>query len=233
MRASLALDTLHGASFLEISKRPRARRYPGGVVHDVRVAVRQLASTPIVTAVAVLSLALGIGANTAIFSLVNSLSLRALPVKEPQRLAILVDSQTQNTWSWTYPIWEELRRRPELFDGAFAWDTQRLNLANGGVSEFIDGAWATAGIFDTLGVGPLVGRTFTDADDARGGGPDGPVAVISYALWQHRFGGTGDAIGRRLTIEGVPFTVVGIMPPGFFGPDVGPPARRGRFRSGC
>jgi putative ABC transport system permease protein len=217
----LALDTLNGASFLEVSQRPRARRYPGGVVHDVRVAVRQLVSTPIVTAVAVLSLALGIGANTAMFSLVNSLSLRALPVKEPQRLAILVDSKTQNMWTWTFPIWEELRRRPQLFDGAFAWGTQRLNLANGGVTEFIDGAWATAGIFDTLGVGPLLGRTFTEADDTRGGGPDGPVAVISHAFWQRRFGGSGDAIGRRLTIEGVPFTVVGVMAPEFFGPDVG------------
>jgi len=213
-----ALDALNAASFLEVSKRPRARRSPVGVFHDLRIAWRQLLATPIVTAIAVLSLALGIGANTAIFSLVNSLSLRALPVKDPQRLAIL---DPQDNGAWTYPILEELRRRSQLFDGIFAWDTQRFDLANGGVTEFVDGAWATAGLFDTLGVGPLVGRTFTEADDVRGGGPDGPVAVISHAFWQRRFGGAGEAIGTRLTLEGVPFTVVGVMPPGFFGPDVG------------
>ena len=93
------------------------------MVHDLRIAVRQMIATPIVTAVAVLSLALGIGANTAIFSLVNSLSLRALPVKEPQRLAIL---DAQDNGSWTYPILEEVRQRSQLFDGVFAWDTQRF-----------------------------------------------------------------------------------------------------------
>jgi putative ABC transport system permease protein len=213
----IALDTLNAASFLELSKRPRSRRGVG-YGHDVRIALRQLTATPIVSAVAVLSLALGIGANTAIFSLVNSLSLRVLPVKEPQRLAIL---DAQDNGAWTYPILEELRRRSQLFDGIFAWDTQRFDLANGGVTEFVDGAWATAGLFDTLGVGPLVGRTFTEADDVRGGGPDGPVAVISHTFWQRRFGGAADAIGTRLTLEGIPFTVVGVMPPGFFGPDVG------------
>ena len=213
----IALDTLNTASFLELSKRPRSRRGVG-YGHDLRIALRQLISTPVVSTVAVLSLALGIGANTAIFSLVDSLSLRALPVKEPQRLAIL---DAQDNDSWTYPIFEELRRRSQLFDGIFAWDTQRFDLANGGITEFVDGAWATAGLFDTLGVGPLIGRTFTEADDVRGGGPDGPVAVISHAFWQRRFGGTREAIGTRLTLEGVPFTVVGVMPPGFFGPDVG------------
>jgi hypothetical protein len=213
----IALDTLNAASFLELSKRPRSRRGVG-YGHDVRIALRQLTATPIVSTVAVLSLALGIGANTAIFSLVNSLSLRVLPVKEPQRLAIL---DAQDNGAWTYPILEELRRRSQLFDGIFAWDTQRFDLANGGVTEFVDGAWATAGLFDTLGVGPLVGRTFTEADDVRGGGPDGPVAVISHTFWQRRFGGAADAIGTRLTLEGIPFTVVGVMPPGFFGPDVG------------
>ena len=212
-----ALDALNAASFLEVSKRPRARRGVG-YGHDVRIALRQLVATPVVTAIAVLSLALGIGANTAIFSLVNSLSLRALPVKEPQRLAIL---DAQDNGSWTYPIFEELRRRSQLFDGIFAWDTQRFDLANGGITEFVDGAWATAGLFDTLGVSPIVGRTFTEADDVRGGGPDGPVAVIGYTFWQRRFGGAGDVIGKRLTLEGVPFTVVGVMPRGFFGPDVG------------
>src|SRR5437899_12398426 len=126
----MALDTLNAASFLELSKRPRARR-GGGYVHDIRVAMRQLIATPVVTIVAVLSLALGIGANTAIFSLVNSLLLRALPVKDPQQLALLkggnIDSAGQS--SFTFPIWQELQRRPHLFDRAFAWDARRFNLA--------------------------------------------------------------------------------------------------------
>jgi putative ABC transport system permease protein len=218
----MVLDTLNAASFLELSKRPRARRR-GGYVHDLRVAMRQLIATPVVTIVAVLSLALGIGANTAIFSLVNSLLLRALPVRDPQQLALLKGGNVDSAGlsSWTFVIWEELRRRPQLFDSGFAWDAQRVNLASAGIAEFADGIWTTAGIFDTLGVSPLLGRTFTAADDRRGGGPDGPVAVVSYSFWQRRFGGAADVIGRRLTLERIPFTIVGVMPPDFFGPDVG------------
>jgi hypothetical protein len=217
-----ALDALSAASFLELSRRPRARP-GGGYVHDIRVALRQLTGTPVVTIVAVLSLALGIGANTAIFSLVNSLLLRSLPVKDPQRLALLKGGSTNAAGqsSWTFAIWQELHRRPLLFDSAFAWDDVRFNLADGGVAELVDGIWTTAGMFDTLGVSPLLGRTFTDADDRRGGGPDGPVAVVSYALWQRRFGGAADVIGRQLTLERIPFTIVGVMPPAFFGPNVG------------
>jgi putative ABC transport system permease protein len=216
----IALETLNTASFLELSKRPRSRRGVG-YGHDLRIALRQLAATPIVTAIAVLSLALGIGANTAIFSLINSLSLRTLPVKSPHQLAILTDDAPRATDSWTYPIWRDVHQRLDLFESGFAWDSQRVNLANGGVTEFADGIWTTAGMFDTLGVAPLVGRTFTVADDRSGGGADGPVAVISYAFWQRRFGGAADAIGRRLTLERIPFTIIGVMPPDFFGPDVG------------
>jgi predicted permease len=215
-----ALDALNAASFLDLSKRPRSRRGVG-YGHDVRIALRQLRATPIVSTVAVLSLALGIGANTAIFSLVNSLTLRALPVKAPHQLAILTDDAPRATDSWTYPIWRDVHQRLDLFESGFAWDSQRVNLANGGVTEFADGIWTTAGMFDTLGVAPLVGRTFTEADDRSGGGADGPVAVISYAFWQRRFGGAADAIGRQLTLERIPFTIIGVMPPDFFGPDVG------------
>jgi putative ABC transport system permease protein len=216
---SLANEALNAASFLELSKRPRARR-GSGVGLDVRLAIRQLRATPVVTAVAVLSLALGIGANTAIFSLVNSLVLRALPVKEPQRLAIVTDEGPSPTITWTFPIWQEIQGRG-LFAGGFAWSGQRFDLASGGVSQFVDGIWTTAGIFDTLGVTPVLGRGFTADDDRRGGGEDGPVAVISYGFWQLRFGGAADAIGQRLTLERIPFTIVGILPPDFFGPDVG------------
>src|SRR3989442_3232490 len=190
-------------------------------MHDLRLAVRALRTTPVVSFVAILSLALGIGANTAIFSLVNSLLLRALPVKQPQRLVMLGEGSASGQQSWTYPIWDQIRQRPQLFDSAFAWSATRFNLASGGETEFVDGIWASGAMFETLGVPAMLGRTFTDADDQRGGGPDGALAVISYAFWQRRFAGAADAVGRTLNVERVPFTVIGITPPDFFGPDVG------------
>ena len=210
-----ALAALNAASFLEVSRRPRARHTPTGYAQDLRLAVRQLRASPLVSAVAIFSLALGIGANTAIFSIVNSLLLRPLPVEEPQQLVSLTDG------SWTHPIWEQIRDRRELFDGAFAWSETRFNLASGGEAEFVDGIWASGSLFDTLGVRPILGRTFTAADDRRGGGPDGAVAVISYDFWQRRFGGAADVIGRTLNVDRVPFTVIGVTPPEFFGPEVG------------
>jgi predicted permease len=170
-----------------------------------------------VSAVAALSLALGIGANTAIFSLVNSLLLRALPVKEPAQLALITDDAGRGINSWTNPIWEQIRSRRDLFDGAFAWSTSRLNLAAGGETQYVDGIWASGGMFDTLGVPAILGRTLTDADDARGGGPDGPVAVISYGFWQRRFGGAGDVIGKSITAEKTPIRSSGSRSD-FFGP---------------
>src|SRR5947208_2242696 len=86
---------------------------------------------------------------------------------------------------------------------------------------FVDGIWTTSGMFDTLGVAPIVGRTFTGADDRPGGGPDGAVVVVSYAFWQRRCGAAPDVVGRRITLDRIPFTIVGVMPPDFFGPSVG------------
>ena len=195
-------------------------------VQDVRVAARVLRAAPIVTGVAILSLALGIGANTAIFSLVNSLLLRTLPVAEPERLATLsTDAPTArgSTPAWTYALWDETRRRAsQMFDGAVAWSDERLNLsAAGGEVQAVDGLYVSGDFFSTLGVPALLGRTLTARDDARGGGADGPVAVISYGMWQRRFGGDADVIGTPLVIERVPFTIIGVTPPEFFGAEVG------------
>ena len=96
-----------------------------------------------------------------------------------------------------------------------------MNLSDRGVTDFVDGAYVSGGMFEMLGVQAVRGRTITEADDRRDGGADGPVAVISYAFWQRRFGGAADVVGRRLTIERTPFVVVGVAPKGFFGPDVG------------
>jgi predicted permease len=190
-------------------------------MQDLRYAFRALRATPVVSIVAILSLALGIGANTAIFSILDSLLLRSLPVRDPHRLALVTQEDGQSR-SWTNPIWEEIRdRQVRLFDGAFAWSSTRFNLAESGQAEYAEGLWASGGIFDVLGVPAILGRTFTAEDDRRGGGPHGPVAVISYGFWQRRYGGAADVIGRSLTVERVAFTIVGVTPPAFFGPEVG------------
>ena len=189
-------------------------------MHEIRNAFRAMRAAPVVSAVAILSLALGIGANTAMFSILDSLLLRSLPVEDPHRL-VLVGQLPNGRTSWTNPIWEAIRDRPELFDGTLAWSSTRFNLSQGGPTEFVDGVWTSGRYFDVLGVPAMLGRTWTKDDDRRGGGPDGAVAVISYAFWQRRFGGAADVIGRSLTVERVPFTIVGVTPPGFFGVDVG------------
>jgi predicted permease len=194
----------------------RGTRWVHDVAQDVRYGARVLAQAPAFTLVAVLSLALGIGANSAIFSLVNGLLLRTLPVKEPSRL-VLIDKG-----SWTNAIWEQVRDRHTVFaESAAAWGPERFDLASGGRSELIEGLYASGSFFETLGVRAMLGRTFTESDDKRGGGPAGPVAVLSYQAWQHRFGGRADVIGTSIQLNRKPFTIVGVAPPGFAGPVVG------------
>ena len=191
----------------------RGTRWVETIVQDVRYAVRVLAKAPVFTGMAVLSLALGIGANTAIFSIVNGVLLRTLPVREPERLVLLKGG------SWTNPIWEEIRRRQTtLFDGAAAWGDVSFDLAAGGPSHMVQGLWVSGGFFDVLGVPMVLGRTFAPEDDRRGGGPQGPVVVISHRFWQQHFGGASDVIGRSLSLDRVSFTVIGVTTPAFTGP---------------
>ena len=117
-------------------------------MNDIQVAVRTLIGTPVVTCAAVLSLALGIGANTAIFSLMNTLMLRPLPVAEPGQLGFVVDP-TNPARAWSFPLWEEIRTRADRFDGAFAWSPTRLNLNRGGDSQFISVIRASGDFFRT------------------------------------------------------------------------------------
>jgi putative ABC transport system permease protein len=182
---------------------------------DVRAALRGLRKSPGFALVAIVTLALGIGANTALFSIFSSLILRPLPVRDPGSLALLTNG------SWSYPIWEEIRaRESELFDGAFAWSGQSFDLSPSGRTDLVDGAYVSGRLFEVLGVTAMRGRMITAADDSRAA-PDGAVAVISHRLWRQRFGSVSDVVGRKLTVQGVPFTIVGVMPSGFFGPDVG------------
>jgi putative ABC transport system permease protein len=190
-------------------------------MQELRLACRSLVTAPIVSAVAILSIALGIGANTAIFSLVNALLLRPLPISAPERLVSIAAARSQGRWTWSFPVWDQIRQRPQLFDGAVAWSADQFNLAAGGKAHFVNGLWVSGSFFSTLGVAVVRGRTVTNADDMRGGGPDGPVTVISYGFWQRHFAGAADAIGRTLTLDNVQFTVVGVTPPEFFGLEVG------------
>ena len=198
----------HGASFDEAGQ-------------NVRYGLRMLARNPGFTAVIVLTLALGIGANTAIFSIVDSLLLRSLPVQDPSRLALLIEEAPGDQTVWTYPIWEQIHARHDAFAGAAAWAAVDFNLAEGGEMNMVRGLWTSGEFFDVLGVSAAIGRTFSASDDIRGGAAHGPVVVISHGFWQRHFGGAPDVVGRTLKLERIPFTVIGVTPPGFHGLTVG------------
>ena len=213
-RARLDLGGVEPAK--EACRDARGTRLLEDLGQDVAYGLRVLRRSPAFAAVAIASLALGIGANTAIFTLVDALVLRSLPVREPERLARLEGG------SWTNPIWEEIRaRQGELFASAAAYSDTRFDLAQGGEARLVEGLFASGSFFETLGVPAMLGRTLSPSDDRRGGGDEGPAAVVSYGFWQRHYGGAADAVGRTLVLNGVPFTVVGVTPPSFFGPTVG------------
>ncbi len=198
------------------AERMRGVSMRGAFTVDWRDAWRSLRTAPLLSAFAVLSLALGIGGVTALFSILNSITMKPLPVRDPQALVLL------DKGSWTNPIWEAIRdRQTDVAAGAFAWANDRFNLAPSGQADLVQGVWVSGGMFDVLGVPPALGRPISPADDVRGGGPEGAVAVIGHGFWQRRFGGAPDVIGRVIAIERVPFTIVGVAPKGFLGPDVG------------
>jgi putative ABC transport system permease protein len=195
-------------------------------MHTLRMAIRALRSTPALSAIVVFTLALAIGANTAIFSVVNSLLLRTLPVPEPGRLVTISSDYAlahgfKAGVGWNYEMWTRLLQLPQVFDGVLMWSQPTFNFASSGEKEPARTLLVSGSFFTTLGVQPRVGRLLTVEDDVRGGGKDGPVAVISHRLWQERFGGTPDTIGRHLTLDGVPFTIIGVTPAEFLGIEVG------------
>jgi putative ABC transport system permease protein len=189
------------------------------LVQDVRYGLRLLRRHPGFAAVAVLSLALGIGANTAIFSVVDAVLLRPLPVHDPGRLVQLLPGSRGT--GWTHPLWQQIEKAGSRFGGVLAWSPDQVDLARGGVASPARNLRVSAHFFDVLGVEPVLGRTFTDADDARGGSPGGPVAVISYQFWQRHFGGDPNVIGTVLSINRASFTIVGVTAASFTGPDLG------------
>jgi predicted permease len=193
--------------------------------HDARYAVRTLRKSPCFTAVAVLTLALAIGANTAIFSIVNGLMLRALPVAAPEQLALVSTRNSVNEGfpaGWNMSMWEQIRQQASPLGRALAWTilSQQLDLATEGEADPVDGLFVSGNFFQELGVLPAIGRTFTSAEDNLGR-VESRVAVISYGLWQRRFGGDADIVGRSMLVNRVPVTIVGVAPPAFLGPEVG------------
>ena len=195
---------------------------------DLRYGARGLRLSPGFTTVAILSLALGIGANTAIFQLLDAVRLRLLPVKDPQQLAeVSISNRYHSTGnatgrrsSLTNPQWEQIRDRQQVFSQVAAWGDKTFNLAPGGEAQNVEGLFVSGDFFNTLGVPAVLGRVFTAEDDRRGCGSSSG-AVISYAFWQGKFGGEARALGRVLTLNGHPFEIIGVTPPSFFGVDVG------------
>ncbi|MBO0726587.1 MAG: ABC transporter permease [Blastocatellia bacterium] len=196
---------------------------------DLRLGARMLLKHKGITAAAMLSLALGIGANTAIFQLLDATRLRMLPVKNPWELAEVRPTEmsmdrTRGDQSASYPavtnpLWEQLRERQQSFSSVCAWATGGLNLAQGGEARNARALWVSGDFFNTLGVQPTLGRVFNAADDQRGCGARN--VVISYSFWQREYGGDPNIVGRKLTLADQPFEVIGVTPANFFGLEVG------------
>jgi putative ABC transport system permease protein len=193
----------------------------GTLVQDVRYGLRTLAANPGFAATAVLSLALGIGANTAIFSVLNAMMLRSLPVEDPHRLVQLQSfGRAFRPDYFTNPIWEQVRDRQQAFSGMLSWSTDRFDLSVGGESHFAEGLWVSGDFFHVLGVPAMRGRLITTDDDVHGGGHAGPVAVISYSFWKRHFVGDPNILGKTVRLDRHPFAIIGVTPPWFTGLDV-------------
>ena len=192
-------------------------------LQDLKYALRMLVKSPGFTAIAVLTLALGIGANTAIFSLLDQVLLRSLPVAEPDRLVILHDAEWRSGWStsdnsemvYSYPHYKDVRDQIPLFDGVVARAGAQLSVTAAGTSERAQGEIVSGNYFPVLGVRPAVGRLLDAGDDGLPGAS--PVAVLSYGYWSRRFGSNPQIVGQKIILNNYPFTVVGVVGRGFNG----------------
>src|SRR5919106_2385933 len=202
---------------------------------DIRYAIRTFARNPGFVIVAVLTLALGVGANTALFSVVDAVLLKKLPVKDPDRLVLFkatwnyeefgvggfngantVDEATGTTTGTSFPIQTltRLRQEPGVLSDVFAFSPMELNFNAGGQAEVVSGQVVSGNYYSALGVPAIAGRTITDADDNAG---VTPVAVLSHRFWTNRFGNDLSVIGKQVNINNVAFTIVGVTPAGFTG----------------
>jgi predicted permease len=192
------------------------------LLQDARYGLRRLAANPVFTVVALLSLTLGIGANTAIFSLVNSLFLRPLPVERPHELVSFQNKARAGSWgflAFSYPNYRDLRDRNDVLAGLVGYRFAPLAVSHDGVSAKVWGYVVTGNYFDVLGVRASAGRTITPDDDRLPGAH--PVAVISHRCWQKSYAADPGVVGRTLLVNGRSFTIVGVAPEGFFGTQLG------------
>ena len=224
-RAALEFGGIEGTK--ESCRDVRGLRWLRDLPRDLRFALRTLLRSRSFAAVAILSLALGIGANAAIFQLIDTVRLRALPVKNPLELAEVRIAD----WNWargsfssrqpymTNALWEQIRAHQEAFSGMFAWSDATFNLSSGGEARYAHGLWVSGDFFRVLHVSPMLGRLLTPADDNRG--CESPGAVVSYSFWRREFGGDASVIGKKISLNGHPFEIVGVTPAGFFGAEAG------------
>src|SRR5262245_7138342 len=183
---------------------------------DIRYAVRSLLKRPGFVAIAVITLALGIGANTAIFSIVNTVLLRGLPVDRPgQIVAVAVRGKDDSLSAFSYPNYKDFRDRNEVLDGLIVYRFVPLSLSRSGVNERVWGYEVSGNYFDVLGVKAVQGRTFLPEEDQTK--LSHPVVVVSYDCWQRRFGGTTDVVGKQVLINNHQFQIIGVAPQGFKG----------------
>jgi predicted permease len=204
------------------------------LLQDLRYAIRILLKSPAFTAIAVVTLALGIGANTAIFSLMDAVLLKTLPVKNPQQLVLFTwddnkwpPSYTQtgydSRFSFSYPQYEEFRKETKTLSSVFAFtplgsSDENTAITINGEASLASGMMVTRDYFTGLGVMPLLGRSITEQDEAKGAPR---VLVISYAYWTRRFARDPEIIGRGIELNGLPCTIVGVLPPSFYGVEPG------------
>jgi putative ABC transport system permease protein len=189
------------------------------LIQDIRYGVRSLWARPGFTAIAVITLALGIGANTTLFSFVNGILLRPLPYKDPGQLVVLDENapkQGIKSFAVSYPNFVDWRAQNHVFEDIGIYMPGTYSLVGGGEPEQIRGARVSHGMFELLGVAPILGRTISEEEDR----PETNNAVlISHGLWQRRFGAAGNVVGQTLIVNGKPRTIVGVMPPGFKFPE--------------
>ena len=183
----------------------------GDLMQDVRYGLRMIAKTPGISAIAIIALALGIGANTAIFSVVNAVLLKPLPFKQPEQLVMVWENATHLGFPKDTPSpanFLDWREQNHVFSGMAALTSRSFNLTGVGEPERLDGRRVSANLFDLLGVRPLLGRTFLAEEDK----PGTKVVVMSEGLWRRRFGADPGIIGRAVTLSGESYTVIGVLP---------------------
>ncbi len=191
---------------------------------DLRFAVRSFAKSPVFTIVVMVSLALGIGANTAIFTLMDQVLLRSLPVEEPQQLVFLTwrgshYGSNNGSNALSYPMYRDFRDQNQVFSGLLCRYGTALSLSHNGQTERIGGELVSGNYYQVLGVKAAAGRLISPDDDRLPG--EGAVAVLSYPYWQNRFNGDKGVLGQTIRINGYPLTVIGVAEPRFHGVDVG------------